>query len=119
MQPSAFASSASDSAAPVRQPSARSFAAAAARAGATGISVDFTMPDLVDTLAAKALPLDPGLIEAGRRELDAKDAGGLKDVGGAAYLPLLYATGPFDEAVTKLAAHDIGRARRECLRRKA
>jgi ATP phosphoribosyltransferase regulatory subunit len=43
-------------------------------------------------------------------KLDAKDAGGLKDVGGEAYLPLLYATGPFDEVVTKLAAHDIGGA---------
>ena len=27
-------------------------------AGATGVSVDFTLPDLVDTLAARALPLD-------------------------------------------------------------
>ncbi|MBO9497971.1 MAG: ATP phosphoribosyltransferase regulatory subunit [Novosphingobium sp.] len=79
-------------------------------AGATGISVDFTLPDLVDTLAAKALPLAPGSIEAVRRELDAKDAGGLKDAGGEAYLPLLYATGPFDEAIEKLAAVDAGGA---------
>ena len=30
------------------------------------------------------------------RELDMKDAGALKAAGGEAYLPLLYATGPFD-----------------------
>jgi ATP phosphoribosyltransferase regulatory subunit len=79
-------------------------------AGANGISVDFTLPDLVDTLAAKAMPLDPEAIDAVRRELDAKDAGGLRAAGGVAYLPLLYATGPFDEAIEKLAAVDAGGA---------
>lgn len=79
-------------------------------AGAQGISVDFTLPDLVDTLAEKVLPLAPEQIAAVRRELDAKDAGGLKDAGGAAYLPLLYATGPFEEAVAKLAQIDAGGA---------
>ena len=79
-------------------------------AGATGISVDFTLPDLVDTLAAKALPLDFGQIEAVRRELDAKDAGGLVAAGGEAYLPLLYATGPFEAAIERLAAIDAGSA---------
>ena len=79
-------------------------------AGATGISVDFTLPDLVDTLAAKALPLDAAQIEAVRRELDAKDAGGLIAAGGDAYLPLLYATGPFDAAIERLAALDAGGA---------
>jgi ATP phosphoribosyltransferase regulatory subunit len=79
-------------------------------AGATGISVDFTLPDLVDTLAARAMPLDPERIEAVRRELDAKDAGGLVAAGGAAYLPLLTAIGPFDEAIERLAAIDAGGA---------
>ena len=79
-------------------------------AGATGISVDFTLPDLVDTLAEKALPLDASAIDAVRRELDSKDAGGLKAAGGEAYLPLLYATGPFDAAIEKLAAIDAGGA---------
>ncbi len=79
-------------------------------AGMIGISVDFTMPDLVDTLAAQDLSLDPDTIEAIRRELDTKDAGGLKQVGGAAYLPLLYAAGPFDEALTKLRELDAGGA---------
>jgi ATP phosphoribosyltransferase regulatory subunit len=85
---------------------------AVAAAGATGISVDFTLPDLVDTLAAKAFPLDESQVEAVRRELDAKDAGALKDAGGAAYLPLLYAAGPFEEAVAKLNAIDAGGALR-------
>jgi len=76
------------------------------QAGATGISIDLTLPDLVDTLAAEALPLAPSQIEAVRRELDSKDAGGLVDAGGAAYLPLLYAVGPFDQAIARLTAFD-------------
>ena len=79
-------------------------------AGLTGLSVDFTMPDLVDTLAKQDLSLSPKTIEAIRRELDTKDAGGLKAVGGEAYLPLLYATGPFDEAMAKLRELDAGGA---------
>jgi ATP phosphoribosyltransferase regulatory subunit len=81
-------------------------------AGATGISVDFTLPDLVDALAQEALPLAPAQIAAVRRELDAKDAGALVEAGGGAYLPLLYATGPFDSAILRLdairAAHPAG-----------
>lgn len=77
-------------------------------AGATGVSVDFTLPDLVDTLAAEALPLDAAQVGAVRRELDSKDAGGLVDAGGAAYVPLLYATGDFASAIDKLAAIDAG-----------
>jgi ATP phosphoribosyltransferase regulatory subunit len=79
-------------------------------AGATGVSVDFTLPDLVDTLAAKALPLAPEKVDAVRRELDGKDAGALREVGGAGYLPLLYAAGPFDEALARLAQIDAGGA---------
>ena len=79
-------------------------------AGAQGVSVDFTLPDLVDTLAAKAFPLAADQIEAVRRELDTKDAGGLVDAGGEAYVPLLYATGDFDTAIEKLAAIDAGGA---------
>ena len=81
-------------------------------AGATGLSVDFTLPDLVDTLAGVdglgALLLAPDAIEVVRRELDAKDAGGLVAAGGEAYLPLLSAIGPFDAAIEKLAAIDAG-----------
>ncbi len=83
---------------------------ALAAAGAKGLTVDFTMPDLVDLLAAKALPLDPTMIEAVRRELDAKDAGGLVAAGGEAYLPLLSAIGPFDRAIEQLAAIDAAGA---------
>jgi len=79
-------------------------------AGLGGIAVDFTLPDLVDTLAEKTFPLAPEAREAVRRELDAKDAGGLKAVGGAAYLPLLYAAGPFDQALASLRAVDAGGA---------
>ena len=79
-------------------------------AGLTGISVDFTLPDLVDTLAEQDGSLDQETIEAIRRELDTKDAGGLTNVGGEAYLPLLYATGPFNEAISKLRDLDAGGA---------
>ncbi len=79
-------------------------------AGANAISVDLTLPDLVDTLAAKAMPLALDQIEAVRRELDAKDAGGLVEAGGEAYLPLLTAIGPFDAAIKRLSAIDAGGA---------
>ena len=75
-------------------------------AGGTGISVDFTLPDLVDTLASEEFPLAPEQVLAVRRELDAKDAGALHEAGGEAYLPLLYASGPFHEAIDKLARID-------------
>lgn len=77
-------------------------------AGATGISIDFTLPDLVDTLSAEALPLTEGQIDAVRQMLDSKDAGGLVDAGGAGYLPLLYAVGPFATAIERLTAFDTG-----------
>lgn len=79
-------------------------------AGATGIAVDFTLPDLVDTLASGDAPLPAQQVADIRRELDAKDAGALRDVGGAAYLPLLYAAGPFEQAIERLAAIDAGGA---------
>lgn len=75
-------------------------------AGLTGIGVDFTLPDLVDTLAERHGDTDGDRIEAIRRELDTKDAGGLRDAGGEAYLPLLYATGPFESALADLRALD-------------
>jgi ATP phosphoribosyltransferase regulatory subunit len=79
-------------------------------AGVNDITVDFTLPDLVETLAVKALPLSPDKIDAVRSELDMKDAGGLSALGADAYLPLLAATGPFAEAVEKLRAIDAGGA---------
>jgi ATP phosphoribosyltransferase regulatory subunit len=80
--------------------------AALQSAGITGISVDFTLPDLVDTLANGDASLDAEKTNAIRRELDTKDAGGLKAAGGEAFLPLLYAAGPIDKALTDLRAFD-------------
>lgn len=80
--------------------------AALEAAGATGISVDFTLPDLVDTLADGPLPLDAEARVRVRRELDMKDAGGLVEAGGEAYLPLIHATGDFDQSVARLEAID-------------
>tara|TARA_R110000824_G_scaffold11746_10_gene51511 strand:+ start:27845 stop:28960 length:1116 start_codon:yes stop_codon:yes gene_type:complete len=76
------------------------------RAGVTGITVDFTMPDLIDILAAGPLPLNEAQIAEVRGELDMKDAGGLSAIGATGYLPLIEATGPFDEAMAKLRQFD-------------
>jgi len=80
--------------------------AALERAGVSGITVDFTMPDLIDILAAGPLPLNQAQLAEVRGELDMKDAGGLKAMGATGYLPLIEATGPFDEAMAKLRAFD-------------
>jgi ATP phosphoribosyltransferase regulatory subunit len=79
-------------------------------AGVSGIIVDFTLPDLVETLATEALPLSTDQIDGVRAELDMKDAGGLSALGAEAYLPLLAATGPFAEAIVTLQAIDAGGA---------
>ena len=78
--------------------------------GIEQISVDFTLPDLVTTLASGPFPLDEDQADAVRRELDSKDAGGLKAVGGDAFLPLIHAAGPFEEALAKLREIDAGGA---------
>jgi ATP phosphoribosyltransferase regulatory subunit len=75
-------------------------------AGVNGIIVDFTLPDLVETLAAKTFKIPKTQIDEVRSALDMKDAGRLKTLGAEKYLPLLYATGPFEDAVTKLKAID-------------
>ncbi len=77
-------------------------------AGVRDITVDFTLPDLVETLAASAFPLSAAQIDAVRSELDMKDAGGLSALEADAYLPLLAATGPFAHAVSKLRSIDAG-----------
>lgn len=82
---------------------------ALAAAGVRGITIDFTLPDLVDTLAARSYPADPAAIERIRGLLDAKDAGGLKGED-AAYLPLIEAAGPFDTAIARLRAFDVSSA---------
>lgn len=74
-------------------------------AGVTGVSIDFTLPDLVDTLAAGPLPVAADRIERLRERLDAKDAGGVADIA-PGYLPLIAAAGPFADAVQQLRAFD-------------
>lgn len=77
-------------------------------AGVTGLTIDFTLPDLVDTLSAGPLPLDAREVESVRTQLDAKDAGALAAISpaAAAYLPLIEATGPFHGAMERLEAFD-------------
>lgn len=79
--------------------------AALAAAGVEGVSVDFTLPDLVDVLAAGPLPLAPEEIAPVRAALDAKDAGAVATLA-PAYLPLIEAAGPFDRALERLRAFD-------------
>jgi ATP phosphoribosyltransferase regulatory subunit len=77
---------------------------ALAAAGVTDVTIDLTLPDLVDTLAAGAMPLPAGRAEEVRALLDAKDAGGLAAAGADSYLPLLSACGPLDTALARLRA---------------
>lgn len=74
-------------------------------AGVARPSIDFTLPDLVDTLAADALPVAPDRLETLRERLDAKDAGAVAVIA-PAYLPLVAAAGPFDQAMARLRAFD-------------
>jgi ATP phosphoribosyltransferase regulatory subunit len=74
-------------------------------AGIGPVTLDFTLPDAVALLANGPLPVAAD-IERLRDELDAKDAGALVQLGAAAYLPLLRATGPFDQAIADLRAFD-------------
>lgn len=69
------------------------------RAGVKGLTLDFTLPDLLDALGAD----DAATIAA---LLDAKDAGGLATAGGARWMPLIEAAGPFDNALRRLRAFD-------------
>lgn len=79
-------------------------------AGATGITVDLTLPDLVDALGTGAMPVPVEQAADVRALLDAKDAGGLAAAGASAYLPLIEAAGPFSPAIARLRAFDAGGA---------
>ncbi len=68
-------------------------------------SIDFTLPDLVDVLAAGPLPVAPDVLERLRERLDAKDAGGVAALA-PDYLPLVEAAGPFASAMERLRAFD-------------
>ncbi|MEQ1548484.1 MAG: ATP phosphoribosyltransferase regulatory subunit [Chakrabartia sp.] len=69
-------------------------------AGVTAITLDLTLPDLMDTLAPD------GDNDAIKARLDAKDAAGVVALGAAHYVPLIAAAGPFSEAVARLRAFD-------------
>jgi len=77
-------------------------------AGVKNITVDLTLPDLVETLASGSMPIADGKLDAVRGELDMKDAGALRALGADSYLPLLEATGVFAVSVEKLRAIDAG-----------
>lgn len=78
---------------------------ALAAAGVAGVSLDFTLPDLVDTLAAGPLPVAPDRMAVLRDRLDAKDAGAVAAIA-PAYLPLIEAAGPFATAIARMRGLD-------------
>lgn len=88
---------------------------ALAATGVKSITLDLTLPDLVDMLAAGPLPLASGQLETVKAALDAKDAGSLSAAGGAAYLPLINAAGPIASAIAQLRALGLGDALEERL----
>lgn len=79
-------------------------------AGAAAVTVDLTLPDLVEALAADTLPLSPDRIAAVSHALDLKDAGAVAALGAAAYLPLIEAAGPLARALDRLRALRLGPA---------
>lgn len=72
-------------------------------AGARGITIDLTMPDLIDIIADDALPVPAARRDELNALLDAKDAGGLAQAGFEAWIPLVAATGPLEPALDQLA----------------
>jgi len=76
-----------------------------AAAGVADPSIDFTLPDLLDTLASGPLPVAADALEPLRDALDAKDAGRVAAIA-PAYLPLVEAAGPFARAMTRLRGFD-------------
>lgn len=76
---------------------------ALAAARVPGVSFDFTLPDLVDVLAAGPLPVAD--VARLKDRLDAKDAGAVAELA-PAYLPLIEAAGPFAPALERLRAFD-------------
>ena len=74
-------------------------------AGGSALSIDFTLPDLIDTLVAGPLPVAPERVDDLRDRLDAKDAGGVAGIA-PDYLPLIEAAGPFAAALERLRGFD-------------
>jgi ATP phosphoribosyltransferase regulatory subunit len=69
-------------------------------AGVKDITLDLTMPDLIDVLAGGPLPVED--VAALKARLDAKDAANVP----AAYAPLIAAAGPVEDAIARLRAFD-------------
>ncbi len=67
-------------------------------AGLEGLSIDFTLPDLLGQLAGD---MAPDTLAALREALDGKDAAGVAAID-RAYLPLIEAAGPFEAALARL-----------------
>ena len=85
-------------------------------AGVEGLAIDFTLPDLVDTLAGDSL--SGAQLDALRERLDAKDAAGVAAID-PGYLPLIEAAGPFDAAMARLRRIDALASRLDGLARVA
>ncbi len=77
---------------------------ALAAAGISGLTIDLTLPNLVQTLAG--LILSAAQISTLDLLLDMKDAGGLASAGFADWLPLIAATGPVAPALAALRKFD-------------
>ena len=69
-------------------------------AGVSDITLDLTMPNVIDVLASGPWPVDD--IDYLRARLDAKDAAAVP----VAYAPLIAAAGPFHDALARLRAFD-------------
>jgi ATP phosphoribosyltransferase regulatory subunit len=80
---------------------------ALAAARVAEVSIDFTLPDLVEVLATGPWPIAPDRVAALRDRLDAKDAGAVAAIA-PAFLPLIEAAGPFAPALARLRALDAG-----------
>jgi ATP phosphoribosyltransferase regulatory subunit len=70
------------------------------QAGYQQLSVDLTLPDLLNDLLANHAPAH--MRAAFLHRLDTKDIGGLRALGGQALEPLITAAGPVEQALTKL-----------------
>lgn len=75
-------------------------------AGVAALSIDFTLPDLLDELGGR-LPADR--LRRLRAALDGKDAAGVAAID-PGFLPLIEAAGPFDAALARLRASPHGEA---------
>ncbi len=73
-------------------------------AGIGPVTVDFTLPDALERLAAPGT--DPDHLAAIAAALDGKDAGALAQLGAREWLPLLAATGNFAPALAALRQFD-------------